>query len=115
MKVLIVEPDPSVRDGLSELLVASKLEVCTATSGNQAIKIFNAELPQVVLMALSLPLGCGRYVMNELAKLPKPPGVVVLTAEENPDLPAYKGPLAVLQKPADPIAIIQAVMKVSVQ
>jgi CheY-like chemotaxis protein len=54
-RVLLVEDNEMNRDMLSRRLIRKGYEVILAVDGDQAVSIASAELPDVILMDMSLP------------------------------------------------------------
>jgi CheY-like chemotaxis protein len=82
LKILLVEDNPENRDMLSRRLIRRGHEVSFAVDGAEAIERTQAELPDIVLMDLSLPVIDGweatRRLKADAATSPIP--VIALTA-----------------------------------
>jgi len=55
-KILLVEDNEMNRDMLSRRLMRNGYEVLLAVDGEQAVSVANADLPDLVLMDMSLPV-----------------------------------------------------------
>ena len=55
-KILLVEDNEMNRDMLSRRLMRNGYEVVLAVDGEQAVSVANADLPDLVLMDMSLPV-----------------------------------------------------------
>jgi DNA-binding NarL/FixJ family response regulator len=81
IRVVIVEPQEVVRDGL-RLLLASHGDIeiaATASNGEQAFSITSNELPDVVVTELTLPDARGLDKIRQLTALRPAPQVLVLS------------------------------------
>ena len=78
-KILIVEDEGGLRQGLDINLRHENYETVTAADGEEAIRLFHAESPDLVLLDLMLPKRSGFEVLDHIRKLSKVP-VILLTA-----------------------------------
>ncbi|HEV7919757.1 MAG TPA: response regulator transcription factor [Thermoanaerobaculia bacterium] len=78
-KILIVEDEAGLRQGLEINLRHENYETVTAGDGDEAIRLFHAESPDLVLLDLMLPKKSGFEVLDHIRKLSKVP-VILLTA-----------------------------------
>ena len=78
-KILIVEDEAGLRQGLEINLRHENYETVTAADGDEAIRLFHAESPDLVLLDLMLPKKSGFEVLDHIRKLSKVP-VILLTA-----------------------------------
>ena len=69
-RILLVEDNEMNRDMLSRRLVRNGHEVTMATDGQQAIDMARAQLPEVVLMDMSLPVIDGWEATRRLRASP---------------------------------------------
>jgi two-component system, NtrC family, response regulator AtoC len=81
--VLLVEPDSKVRRSLGEALAGSELRWTEATSVREAIKAFESEDFDVVLLALRLPDGDGLELLPRMVGLHPATPVIVITANSS--------------------------------
>jgi DNA-binding NarL/FixJ family response regulator len=82
VRILIVDRQPIVREGLRSLLTRSGLDVVgDAGSGEEAIAAAKEEAPDVVVMDLSLPGMTGVEVATKIRAEHPACSVVVLTAQ----------------------------------
>jgi two-component system KDP operon response regulator KdpE len=113
-KVLIVEDDDDLRQGLTLRLRASGYGVILAEDGVAAVSVAVRERPDVVLLDLGLPGGDGVTVLERYAKLPEiwSIPVVVLTGRDpgtaRRDIENYLV-AAFLQKPVDNDELLVAI------
>ena len=78
-KILIVEDEAGLRQGLEINLRMENYETVLAADGEEAIRIFHAESPDIVLLDLMLPKKSGFEVLDHIRKFSKIP-VLLLTA-----------------------------------
>jgi len=78
-KILVVEDEAGLRQGLEINLRHENYETVTASDGEEAIRLFHAEAPDLVLLDLMLPKRSGFEVLDHIRKMSKVP-VILLTA-----------------------------------
>ncbi|HKO00435.1 MAG TPA: response regulator transcription factor [Thermoanaerobaculia bacterium] len=78
-KILIVEDEAGLRQGLEINLRLENYETAQAADGEEAIRLFHSERPDLVLLDLMLPKKSGFEVLDHIRKLSKTP-VILLTA-----------------------------------
>src|ERR1700704_1246951 len=78
-KILIVEDEAGLRQGLDINLRHENYETVTAADGEEAIRLFHSEQPDLVLLDLMLPKKSGFEVLDHIRKISKSP-VILLTA-----------------------------------
>jgi DNA-binding response OmpR family regulator len=78
-KILIVEDEAGLRQGLEINLRLENYETAQAADGEEAIRLFHAESPDLVLLDLMLPKRSGFEVLDHIRKISKIP-VILLTA-----------------------------------
>ena len=78
-KILIVEDEAGLRQGLEINLRHENYETVPAADGEEAIRLFHSENPDLVLLDLMLPKKSGFEVLDHIRKLSKVP-VILLTA-----------------------------------
>jgi DNA-binding response OmpR family regulator len=78
-KILIVEDEGGLRQGLEINLRHENYETVTAADGEEAIRLFHAESPDLILLDLMLPKRSGFEVLDHIRKMSKVP-VILLTA-----------------------------------
>ena len=78
-KILIVEDEAGLRQGLDINLRHENYETITAADGEEAIRLFHSEQPDLVLLDLMLPKKSGFEVLDHVRKISKVP-VILLTA-----------------------------------
>jgi DNA-binding response OmpR family regulator len=78
-KIMIVEDEAGLRQGLEINLRLENYETAQAADGEEAIRLFHAESPDLVLLDLMLPKRSGFEVLDHIRKISKIP-VILLTA-----------------------------------
>ncbi|HSP17626.1 MAG TPA: response regulator transcription factor [Thermoanaerobaculia bacterium] len=78
-KILIVEDEAGLRQGLDINLRHENYETITAADGEEAVRLFHSEQPDLVLLDLMLPKKSGFEVLDHIRKVSKVP-VILLTA-----------------------------------
>ena len=56
MKILIVEDEVLIREGMSDYLMECGHEVFEAGDGHEALDLFYREMPDLVLLDIQLPI-----------------------------------------------------------
>src|SRR6188508_1233345 len=78
-RILIVEDEAGLRQGLEINLRHENYETVTAGDGEEAIRLFHSESPDLVLLDLMLPKKSGFEVLDHIRKISRVP-VILLTA-----------------------------------
>src|SRR5215218_8852878 len=82
--VLVVEDDRVLQDLVAELLLEAGYDVTTASDGDDALKVAREQLPDLVLLDVTMPRLDGYAVCREIkATGPTAPPVIFLTAHGN--------------------------------
>lgn len=115
-RLLIVDDDPDLRDGLAEVMEAEGYEVETAVDGSGALARLgdaSATPPDCVLLDLMMPVVNGWQVLEAMRSAPRLRAVpVVVVTASAPPLPAVEDPVkCVLQKPFTVVRLAEAVAR----
>src|SRR3954464_14171825 len=78
-RILIVEDEAGLRQGLEINLRDENYETVTPGDGEGAIRLFHSDSPDLVLLDLMLPKKSGFEVLDHIRKISKTP-VILLTA-----------------------------------
>lgn len=113
-RILIVEDDRYIRKALARLLESEGYVVDVAENGQQALDNLHqaAELPQLIILDLMMPVLDGFQFRERQARLPRLAGipVVIMTADGHIDAKKMRiGAVAALRKPADVEEILKTV------
>ena len=84
MKILIVEDEVLIREGMSDYLMECGHEVFEAGDGHEALDLFHREAPDLVLLDIQLPILNGLEVLKTIRKTSSVP-VLMLTAFHDED------------------------------
>jgi PAS domain S-box len=111
-RVLLVEDDPAVREGVRRMLGASGYEVIEAPDGSTALATLDrdAQAFEVVLSDVAMPALDGRQLSREVrARWPKLP-IVLMSGFADPDAVERDVPgVTFLQKPLEVATLVAAV------
>lgn len=98
-RVLVVDDDPDILEGLRELLGAT-YDVLVAADGREALDVLEREHVDALVLDLMMPGVSGDDVLRELRRRPDAPPAVVLSARTDARaLAAELGAAACLGKP----------------
>jgi DNA-binding response OmpR family regulator len=81
-KVLIVDDDPEVRAAIDHALQAEGALTQYCGDGNSAVRICEADPPDLVILDMMLPKRSGFLVLDRIKKIESPPVVIMVTANE---------------------------------
>lgn len=80
--VLLVDDEPDLVQGLSMVLTGAGFRVVTAGDGEEALTVFRAVMPAIVILDLMLPVKDGWEVCRELRRI-SDVAVIMLTARDD--------------------------------
>ena len=86
IRVLIVDDDPSMSRFLSGYLVRQNFDVSTASSGEEAIRVFRVYDPALVLLDMAMTGMDGLETLERLKQIKPDLSVIVVSGQSNPDL-----------------------------
>jgi len=78
-KVLVVDDEPTEREGLARMVGQWGYEVETASSGEEALELVETHHPAVVVTDLVLPEMDGLTLLQKLKETGRPPAVLLVT------------------------------------
>jgi DNA-binding response OmpR family regulator len=81
-KVLIVDDDPEVRAAIDHALQAEGALTQYCSDGNSAVRVCEADTPDLVVLDMMLPKRSGFLVLDRIKKIEKAPVVIMVTANE---------------------------------
>jgi len=115
--VLIAEDERSIRSLLRTYLETEGYQVREAADGHATLAALSEDIPDIILLDLSMPPPQGMEILRHLrhSAIPKKPAVVVLTAYGSVKLAveAMKlGALDFLEKPATPEILLSTLARV---
>ena len=86
VRVLIVDDDPSMARFLSSYLSRLNFEVNTASSGEEAIRMFRVYDPGLVLLDVSMTGMDGLETLERLKQIKPDVSVIIVSGQNSPDL-----------------------------
>lgn len=81
-RILIVDDDRDVLDSIDRALQSEGAVTQTCSDGNSAVWMCESSKPQLVVLDMMLPKRSGFLVLEKVKRLPNPPKVVMVTANE---------------------------------
>jgi DNA-binding response OmpR family regulator len=109
-KILLVDDEHSIREGLSKILGAENYEVVLAENGQQAIEKHGAERIDLLLLDLNLPVKDGWATLKWLAEINPLLPVIIITGRFNQRVLAEQaGADALMEKPLDVPLLLQTI------
>ena len=81
LKILLVDDDPNIRQMVNLYLQKEGFEVMMADRGDEALKMFKASPPNLILLDIMLPGMDGWQVCREVRKISNIP-IIMLTAKD---------------------------------
>lgn len=85
MKILIIEDEPDMLQNMASSLEKEKYRVETATTFNDALDKIGVYEYDCILLDIGLPGGSGLEILQELKKLQKTDGVIIVSAKNSID------------------------------
>ena len=79
-KILVVDDEKLIRWSLKQNLEKENYEVFTASNGEEAMEIFNQELPDLILQDIKLPGKSGLEILEHVKRLREESLVIMMTA-----------------------------------
>jgi DNA-binding response OmpR family regulator len=115
-KILIVDDDPDIREGMRVRLKHSGYDTCFATDAPSCVAVAREEAPDLIILDLGLPAGDGFFAIEQLkscAELDVIPIIVVSArdARANQERAIRAGATAYLQKPVDNAEFMAVIKK----
>ncbi len=81
LKIMIVDDDPNIQQLISLYLTREGFDVITASAGDEALRIFKSDPPNLMLLDIMLPVMDGWQVCREVRKVSNIP-IIMLTAKD---------------------------------
>jgi DNA-binding response OmpR family regulator len=115
-KILIVDDDPDIREGMQVRLKYSGYDTCFAIDALSCIDAAHKEGPGLIILDLGLPEGDGFLIIEQLKRHPTLSviPVVVVSARDaraNQQRAVKAGATAYLQKPVDNAEFLAVIRK----
>jgi DNA-binding response OmpR family regulator len=91
-KILIADDEPNIVTALEFLLERNGYQVCIARNGDEALKVIEAEMPDLVLLDIMMPLKSGYEVCKRIRERPEWASVkVVMLSAKGREVEVNKG------------------------
>ncbi len=101
-RILLVDDDATVRDSLSDVLLAEGYVVVAAENGQQAVDLATRSAIDLVLLDLNMPVKNGWDTFEQLTREHPTLPIIIITARPNQVFTAVSaGVGALLEKPMD--------------
>ena len=115
-KLLIVDDDPDIREGMQVRLEYNGYDTCFATDALSCVAAARKEEPDLIILDLGLPDGDGFLVIERLTRDPTLSAIpiVVVSARDaraNQERATKAGAKAYLQKPVDNAEFLTVIRK----
>ena len=117
-RIMIVDDDESVRSLLRMTLAEDEYEIDEATDGEQALRLLERAVPDLVLLDWEMPERHGSLVLDELKRRHPQLPVIVLTAEIAEHHRSLAEALNVdvfLTKPFSPLELLETIERLLVE
>jgi len=79
-QALVVDDDEGIRQMLAAVLTKEGFDIITAADGVEAVEVFGAKRPAVVLMDIRMPRMTGLQALSEMRKIDRAAAVILMTA-----------------------------------
>lgn len=115
VKVLIVDDDHDVLESMDAAFQAEGALTQVATDGNEAVRICQEEVPDLVVLDMMLPRRSGFLVLEKIKGYEDAPAVIMVTANEGKRHQAYAEALGAdryMQKPVPLAALLDAAVEI---
>ena len=110
--ILLIEDDREISSTLAGVLESAGYQVVAAENGVEGRRLAESSSPDLVITDMMMPKMGGFPVLESLKSLPKPPKVIMITANEGSRHKAYAEMLGVddyLRKPFAMDALLDSV------
>lgn len=114
LAVHIIDDDDAVRDSMSRWLRANDFTVRTHTGARSFFEVYRPEETGCILLDMVMPEMNGPEVQERLTRIGDTPPIIVITGQPQvrTAVDAMKrGAIEFLEKPVDPVHLIEAVRK----
>lgn len=85
MKILVAEDDEIMRESIKHMLKQEGLTVITAENGREAIELFQADTPDLVITDILMPFISGLEFIDVIRNSSKQLPIIVLSAMDEED------------------------------
>ena len=84
-KILIVDDDTNICELLRLYIEKDGFDTAIANNGTQALKLFEQEKPDLIMLDIMLPDGNGLNLLEQLKKMRKRENVIIISAKDSLD------------------------------
>ena len=118
VKILIIDDEAPIRKMLKKLLERNEYEVLEAVNGNQGIKLFNEQDPDLIISDLIMPEKEGLETIRELKKLNPDVPIIAISGGgiQDPkmylDLASKFGAIRTFAKPVDNEILLSTIKEI---
>lgn len=109
-KILVVDDDPEIRAAVDHALQAEGALTQVCGDGNSAVRIVEADPPDLVVLDMMLPKRSGFLVLEKIKKIENAPRVVMVTANEGKRHQQYAEDLGVDGYVLKPVRLERLIM-----
>jgi two-component system KDP operon response regulator KdpE len=85
-RILLVDDDPGILTAIKQTLITNSYEVATATSGMEALDMFNRETPSLILLDLMMPHFNGLEVCRHIRQNSTTPIIILSVKGSEADI-----------------------------
>jgi DNA-binding response OmpR family regulator len=115
-KILIVDDDPDIRQGMHVRLEYNGYDTCFAADALSAVAVTSKEEPDLIVLDLGLPAGDGFLLIERLKMQPTLSAIPIIVvsardARANRERAIKAGATAYLQKPVDNAEFLAVIRK----
>jgi CheY-like chemotaxis protein len=112
MKVLVVDDDPSVRESLGKVLKGAGYEVALATDGDEAVRRFESEHVDLMLLDIGLPIKSGWEAFERITRRDPVLPMIIITGQTGQYKTAVAaGVGALMEKPLDAPKLLETMQE----
>jgi DNA-binding response OmpR family regulator len=109
-RILVVDDDTAVRESIARVLEEQGYDVIVAATAREAVSLFLAGSPDLVLLDLNMPDEDGWEIFRTMHKLwPFVPVIIITARPHQAESAANSGADALMEKPLDFPALLHAI------
>ena len=116
MKILIVEDDPISQEMYTDLLLEENYQVITASTGEEALKRIERNLPHLILLDLAIPGINGRALLGEFKRIAKKIPIIIISGKvgmrDDPEIKLSTQVRNFLTKPVSPKELLITIRQI---
>lgn len=85
IKLLVVDDEIEICDFVKSFFSERDFDVYTAHNGDEAVALVRANMPQIVLLDMKMPVKDGMSTLKELCEMQNSPKIIMVTAVDDVD------------------------------